>query len=149
MNKSLDHRHHLQSLDGIRGLAITMVFFHHYYPRNVHNPIGLLSGFGWMGVDLFFVLSGFLITGILYDTVSQANFFKNFYVRRALRLLPVYFVVVGLVLFVSWMNGERPTWWAVPFFLYGSNIVLDLHLPIGVAGHVQVGHLWSLSLIHI
>ena len=61
--KTLDHRHHLASLDGIRGLAILMVFFFHYYPRSARNPIGLLSGLGWLGVDLFFTLSGFLITG--------------------------------------------------------------------------------------
>jgi peptidoglycan/LPS O-acetylase OafA/YrhL len=144
--KTLDHRHHLASLDGIRGLAILMVFFFHYYPRNMHNPIGLLSGLGWLGVDLFFTLSGFLITGILYDTVSQANFFRNFYIRRGLRLLPIYFVMVGLVLCVSWFFGERPNWWALPFFLYGSNIVDNLQVGIGIGGHVDVGHLWSLAL---
>jgi peptidoglycan/LPS O-acetylase OafA/YrhL len=144
--KTLDHRHHLASLDGIRGLAILMVFFFHYYPRSARNPIGLLSGLGWLGVDLFFTLSGFLITGILYDTVSQPNFFRNFYIRRGLRLLPVYFVMVGLVLCVSWFFGERPNWWAVPFFLYGSNIVDNLQVGIGIGGHVDVGHLWSLAL---
>jgi peptidoglycan/LPS O-acetylase OafA/YrhL len=143
---SLDHRHHLQSLDGVRGLAILMVFFFHYYPRNMHNPVALFSGLGWLGVDLFFNLSGFLITGILFDTVKQAHFFKNFYMRRALRLLPVYFVMVAVVLCISWFYGERATWWAVPYFLYGSNIVDNLHASTGIGYHIDVGHLWSLAL---
>ncbi|MGD0348599.1 MAG: acyltransferase [Terracidiphilus sp.] len=146
MTQSLDHRHHLESLDGIRGIAILMVFFFHYYPRNTHNPVALLSGLGWLGVDLFFTLSGFLITGILYDTASQAHFFRNFYVRRALRLLPVYFIVVAVIFGVGWLYGERPNWWALPYFLYGSNIVQNLNISIGVGRHLQIGHLWSLAL---
>lgn len=146
MTQSLDHRHHLQSLDGIRGLAILMVFFFHYYPRSTRNPIALFSGLGWLGVDLFFTLSGFLITGILIDTVSQPKFFKNFYIRRGLRILPVYLVMTVVVLLVSWFRGAPPTWWAIPYFFYGSNIILNLHLPIGLLQGLDVGHLWSLAL---
>lgn len=145
MTQALDHRRHLKSLDGIRGIAILMVFFFHYYPRSARNPVGLLAGLGWLGVDLFFTLSGFLITGILYDTVSQPNFFQNFYMRRALRLMPVYLVMVGVVLCVSCCFGEYPNWWAIPFFLYGSNIVNNLRISTGI-GHLDTGHLWSLAL---
>ena len=89
---------HIDSLDGLRGLAILLVFFYHYLPRNLHNPLSWLASVGWTGVDLFFVLSGFLITGILYDTREAGNFFRAFYAQRALRLFPVYFVAVGIVL---------------------------------------------------
>jgi peptidoglycan/LPS O-acetylase OafA/YrhL len=54
--------------------------------------------------------------------------------------------MVAIVLAVSAGFGEHPTWWALPFFFYGSNIIGNLQLPLGVGGHVQLGHLWSLSL---
>jgi peptidoglycan/LPS O-acetylase OafA/YrhL len=78
MSQTLDHRHHIRSLDGLRGIAILMVFFFHYYPRTPVTPVSLLSGLGWLGVNLFFTLSGFLITGILFDTRLQAGFFASF-----------------------------------------------------------------------
>src|ERR1700690_1004784 len=92
---------HIDSLDGIRGVAILLVFLFHYMPRNPRNPLSWLASLGWSGVDLFLVLSGFLITGILYDTRESKNFFKVFYVRRALRLFPLYFFAVGIVLLVA------------------------------------------------
>ena len=73
------------ALDGIRALAFLMVFAQHY----------LQMLWGWTGVDIFFVLSGFLITGILYDTRDQAHRVRNFYVRRTLRIFPLYY---GLML---------------------------------------------------
>ena len=146
MIQTMDHRHHIRSLDGLRGIAILLVFFFHYYPRTPVTPVSLLAGLGWLGVNLFFSLSGFLITGILFDTRMQAGFFRKFYARRALRLFPVYIVMVIVVLAVSAHFGEHPTWWALPFFLYGSNIVGNLQLPLGVGHHIELGHLWSLSL---
>jgi peptidoglycan/LPS O-acetylase OafA/YrhL len=142
----LDHRRHLKGLDGIRGVAIVMVFAFHYYPRRPHDPLGLLASLGWLGVDLFFTLSGFLITGILYDTVSQPHFFRNFFARRALRLFPVYIVMVAVALTVIYLAGLRPTLWAIPFFVYGANIVEDLERNTGLGNIVQLGHLWSLAL---
>jgi peptidoglycan/LPS O-acetylase OafA/YrhL len=147
MTQPLNHRHHLRSLDGIRGFAILLVFFFHYYPRKQpHDPLGLLAGIGWSGVDLFFTLSGFLITGILYDTLGESNFFKNFYMRRALRLFPVYILLVAIVLVVAEAAHNHPTIWALPYFVYGSNIIGNLRLPIGVGGPLELGHLWSLAL---
>ena len=77
----------LQSLDGLRG-----VFFHHQreWIPTLNVPILFAKtylGLGWMGVDLFFVLSGFLITGILLDTREASNYFSGFYARRSLRIL--------------------------------------------------------------
>ena len=77
---------HIPQLDGIRGIAILLVI--------LHNESGLFPSLhlqrvfanGWMGVDLFFVLSGFLITGILVDSRSEDRYFRTFYARRALRI---------------------------------------------------------------
>jgi peptidoglycan/LPS O-acetylase OafA/YrhL len=88
----------IAQLDGIRGLAVLLVLFFHYVWSQVHVTPGTLPAqvmkcFLWTysGVDLFFVLSGFLITGILLDNAPAGNFFKVFYIRRACRILPLYF----------------------------------------------------------
>ena len=95
----------LQSLEGLRAIAIILVFFHHikdFIPA-VNQPLGYLQlylGQAWIGVDLFFVLSGFLITGILMETREAGNYFSGFYGRRILRIFPLYYsVLVGLILF--------------------------------------------------
>lgn len=87
-------RNHYPALDGLRGVAILLVVF-------LHN-FGFMSYFffGWLGVDLFFVLSGFLITEILLNTVGQKNFLKNFYVRRVLRIFPLFYLVLVICLLI-------------------------------------------------
>lgn len=84
-------------LDGLRGLAIAAVFWFHYRIEP-HSP----GEWGWTGVDLFFALSGFLITGILFDSLGERHYFRNFYIRRALRIFPLYWglwcVFVALML---------------------------------------------------
>src|SRR4051794_5441003 len=145
LRDTIDHRQHFKSLDGLRGIAILMVFFFHRYPRHPHDPIGLLSGGGWTGVELFFVLSGFLITGILYDTLGQRRYFLNFYARRTLRLLPVYLVTFAVVMAIGPAFGLIYSWWDVPFLLYASNIVEDLRRYPQFGG-LGVSHLWSLAV---
>ena len=81
---------HISELDGIRGLAIVMVMFYHCFP-------GYLTGLGWVGVDLFFVLSGFLITGILLDSKSKNKYYFNFIGRRILRIFPIYYLVLFII----------------------------------------------------
>jgi peptidoglycan/LPS O-acetylase OafA/YrhL len=144
---SLGSSKHIDSLDGLRGIAILLVFFFHYLPRNARNPLSLLASLGWTGVDLFFVLSGFLITGILYDTRESPNFLTAFYARRALRLLPVYLLAVGLVLISSFMLRVPISWEAVPFFIYGANIMLPLkHGAPDFTPYFSCVHFWSLAL---
>lgn len=100
-------------LDGLRGLAIAAVFWFHYR-IHPHSP----GEWGWVGVDLFFALSGFLITGILFDSLGEQHYFRNFYIRRALRIFPLYW---GLwCVFVVLMLAQQrfpPAFLAWPFYL--------------------------------
>jgi peptidoglycan/LPS O-acetylase OafA/YrhL len=104
MNAVQSHR--LAALDGIRGFAIGLVLAHHFFELTAPEP-GLMDRVafgiaesGWIGVDLFFVLSGFLITGILYDTRDSQRYFVNFYARRTLRIFPLYYATLFLFFIV-------------------------------------------------
>src|SRR5690242_17907758 len=87
---------HLPVLDGVRGLAILLVMAHHSFvlqPQSQFEAmLSEVAALGMFGVDLFFVLSGFLITGILLDTKGTPNQLGNFYVRRVLRIFPLYYL---------------------------------------------------------
>ncbi len=87
---------HLRSLDVIRGVAILMVVIWHYLPRDCSTPSYLVysTRLFWSGVDLFFVLSGFLISSILLENVQKRNYFQVFYARRSARILPLYVLVL-------------------------------------------------------
>jgi peptidoglycan/LPS O-acetylase OafA/YrhL len=87
----------IPELDGLRALAIIPVLFAHSIPIE-YSRFLVLAEYGWVGVDLFFVLSGFLITGILLDSKGEAGYFRNFYARRVLRIWPVYFALLFVVL---------------------------------------------------
>jgi peptidoglycan/LPS O-acetylase OafA/YrhL len=90
-------RQKIPQLDAVRGIAILVVIFHNYSSQLTSLPLQSLFRDGWMGVDLFFVLSGFLITGILLDTKQSAGHFKNFYAKRCLRIWPLYYSVFLLM----------------------------------------------------
>jgi peptidoglycan/LPS O-acetylase OafA/YrhL len=83
----------IPALDGVRGLAVTMLVLSHFMiSDHWHgNAVWNVLHGGWLGVDMFFVLSGFLITGILIDTKSSKSYFLNFYKRRTLRIFPLYY----------------------------------------------------------
>jgi len=86
-------------LDGLRACAIVAVIVCHvnqayggpFMAGVIDGPLAMVLGSGWIGVDLFFVLSGFLITGILYDSKGSDGYFRNFYARRILRIMPLYY----------------------------------------------------------
>ncbi|HEY4884800.1 MAG TPA: acyltransferase [Myxococcales bacterium] len=96
---------HLPGLDGVRGFAILMVMGVHFVgdvtPRNFGERLAVkLGNYGVLGVDVFFVLSGFLITGLLLDAKGESHYFRNFYARRTLRIFPLYYFVLALLFLV-------------------------------------------------
>jgi len=134
----------MPELDVLRGIAIlVVVLYHGLYWSGANAPAGSfahlaiqLTVFGWLGVNLFFVLSGFLITGILLDTKHSPTYYRRFYTRRALRILPAYLaIVVALVVF----HQASPRSIAVSL-LFMANYNADL----GIAQ--AYGPLWSLSV---
>jgi peptidoglycan/LPS O-acetylase OafA/YrhL len=98
-----------------------------------------------MGVDLFFALSGFLITGILFDSLSNPHYFRNFYVRRVLRIFPLYYGVLLILFFVfrpSWHSGRQ----FYVLLLYLQNTPFWWHGSQSVQIKNATGHLWSLAV---
>lgn len=140
-------------LDGVRGLAVLFVILFHSSKIRATAPIDdlyfLYTRSTWIGVDLFFVLSGFLITGILYDTKSQSSYFRSFYWRRTVRIFPLYYLVVAFCIFVGpqlpffgdpGAPDPRPNqWW---YWLYLSNYLVALE---GFS-HSMLGPTWSLAI---
>ncbi|PJJ76593.1 peptidoglycan/LPS O-acetylase OafA/YrhL [Thermoflavifilum aggregans] len=136
---------HIPALDGLRGMAILLVLLYHCFPF-------FITKLGWTGVDLFFVLSGFLITGILLDTKHEKGYYKNFIIRRILRIFPLYYLVL-CVLFIFiplfgldqvrghqfgfYQNHQK---W---FWLYMQNWLYSLQ---GFPSNHALVHFWSLAV---
>jgi peptidoglycan/LPS O-acetylase OafA/YrhL len=140
----------IRELDGLRGLAVAMVVMGHY----VHHPSLKYFGpqWGWMGVDLFFVLSGFLITSILLRTVEKHSTLKTFYARRTLRIFPLYYLVLGVYFLASASVGRPQPWNTTAIYLFFMQAILPptiTHLRIVPhPGWTIMGFsvLWSLSV---
>lgn len=150
----------IPQLDGLRGVAIAMVVLYHYFSLHFTASRGSILGyllyparFGWSGVDLFFVLSGFLIGGILLDAKGSSNYFQVFYIRRFLRIVPIYYaLLVAFFALMAWF-GEHPNrfWpWTIEenlprytYFLFLQDIWASIYNSLGSA---PLAVYWSLSV---
>ncbi|HET9278781.1 MAG TPA: acyltransferase [Flavitalea sp.] len=117
----------IRELDGLRGIAILLVVSFHYINNQLihvsNQPAKILStitSFGWIGVDLFFVLSGFLIGNILIRNKGSKRYFPTFFIRRMLRIIPNYYLLVGVFLLI----GIIP-YFSGNYFLTGNRIFPD------------------------
>jgi peptidoglycan/LPS O-acetylase OafA/YrhL len=147
---------HIPALDGVRAIAIVAVFAYHTIRTNhAEGPISkvlvALGAGGWMGVDMFFVLSGFLITGILLDTRGAEGYFRTFALRRALRILPLYYVaLIALLLGTTLMTGAAGVEGAALrsaqgwYWTHLANVLVARDGFPGAPLHT--GHFWSLAV---
>ncbi|MBE7175235.1 MAG: acyltransferase [Mucilaginibacter polytrichastri] len=143
MHNHLTHRH-IPYLDGIRGMAILLVLIFHCF------DVFRVAVAGWIGVDLFFVLSGFLITGILLRAKNQDHYFRNFLVRRSLRIFPLYYLFLFLFFFAipslfplllgDLRYYQQHTVW---FLFYAQNWLYSFD---GFPQSYMFHHLWSLAI---
>jgi peptidoglycan/LPS O-acetylase OafA/YrhL len=150
-------RGRLLEVDGLRGVAILMVLTYHYVTAisAPHHPIWRLvtsaCSLFWSGVDLFFVLSGFLIAGILMEVKSSGSYFRTFYLRRAHRIFPLYFGWLLLLFIGTTFNAdghfgtrlfspEVPIWAYSLFVQNNIPLLLNKELPLWMAMS------WSLAL---
>lgn len=139
----------IKELDGLRGIAVLAVIDRHY--MSWMPKLG--APYGWLGVDLFFVLSGFLITSILLGLRNEERYFAVFYSRRALRIFPPYFVGLAVYLAISFAMGMAGSWkmWLSYLFYYSSLVNAQPALITGVnrvplAVALGLAVLWSLSV---
>jgi peptidoglycan/LPS O-acetylase OafA/YrhL len=141
-------RRQIPALDGIRGLAIIWVVLHNTTAMplapsgRLLHVLPLLTNAGWIGVQLFFALSGFLITGGLLDTRGSPHYFRDFYTKRALRILPLYYTVLFVLLvLLPWLASPLAPFSSAhqaPLWLFTANWAGSL--PYGF------GHFWSLAI---
>lgn len=147
---------HKPELDGIRGIALLAVMLSHGGPYIDRTTVlSKLFAYamipGWSGVELFFVLSGFLITGILLKSKKAENYFSSFYARRFLRIFPIYYFVltVGLVAatHVSWWNAVLPAAGKtrLAYYFYAQNWPMFWPHHLFLKSNV-FGHFWSLAV---
>ncbi len=120
---------YIKELDGVRFLAFALVFIHHnqLFDNSVYR---FIAERGWIGVDLFFVLSSYLLTRILFIEYKQTGKLniKNYYLRRILRIWPIYFLYVFII-------SDLPDKY---FTLFASNVYASVY-------RVSVGHVWTIS----
>ena len=145
------------ALDGLRAFAVMLVFLHHYAPLRNVAFVSSFCNWGWLGVQLFFVLSGFLITGILWDGRNASNRLRNFYGRRIVRILPLYYGVwigaLALSPILHWLWSPYYVLWFLHLgnllrflpWLHGSGLYFE-HLHASSGFMLRTGHLWSLCV---
>lgn len=143
---------YVPEVDGLRGIAIFLVLVHHFAPHVQNIWVERELHTGWIGVDLFFAVSGFLITGILVRTREDRRYYSNFYVRRALRIFPLYYLLLFILFtliprmqggpyFETAFVGESgsPLW----YVFYLGNVREAI---VGDGPGYLLAPLWSLSI---
>jgi peptidoglycan/LPS O-acetylase OafA/YrhL len=154
LKPSLGGPAHVPALDGLRGIAALMVLFYHFIICAMQAPGGSLAGYfykvfrhTYSGVDLFFVLSGFLITGILLNDIGKPKWLTRFWIRRTFRIIPIYVAFLCLVCLFSglfkgmtggFFEAPEPRW---PYFLMLQNIQMAIQNSFG-----SWGITWSLAI---
>ena len=150
----------IRELDGLRGVAIAMVVFFHYFqitlavrPGSALAYLQAAARLSWTGVDLFFVLSGFLIGGILLDSRASTNYYSVFYKRRFFRIVPIYVVTLLLTAVLislgqgptggrfAWVTSEGAPWYA--YFTFTQNFWMAHARSFGCNGLAMT---WSLAV---
>lgn len=139
----------IAGLDGLRSIAIVLVLLRHLViggdaNRGWRSAFIKLADAGWIGVDLFFVLSGFLITGILLRSKGRRHKFRNFYARRSLRIFPLYYFALCVVFLLAPLFGcvavafrDQLSFWAY---------VANFRANDAAAQCLNIGHFWSLAI---
>jgi peptidoglycan/LPS O-acetylase OafA/YrhL len=148
----------LPTLDGLRGLAVIGVMLTHFAgqgvaPGWIGEVIQSVANFGAYGVDLFFVLSGFLITGILIESKGGSHFFRSFYMRRVLRIFPLYFGILLFFLVLVPLIRNIPSHSRDAYaqqgwlWLFSSNVIMAIRDQwIFNTKWLALGHFWSLAV---
>jgi peptidoglycan/LPS O-acetylase OafA/YrhL len=125
---------YLPALDGLRGMAVLLVVLFHCFTLP----------FGWVGVNLFFVLSGFLITRILLERQAQADYFTRFYRNRVLRIFPLYFTVIVFYFIIQYLlYGANMPHSPLYFLFFLQNF---LYAKTGFTHTTALQHTWSLAI---
>jgi peptidoglycan/LPS O-acetylase OafA/YrhL len=141
------------ALDGLRGVAVLLVFLFHYggglkSPNPALHLLGTITSMGWIGVQMFFALSGFLITGSLWESINEKYLIRNFFIRRALRILPLY----GIALLVSAVgaylfDANSSTFQALIIYVF---MLQDIPILSTMAQYYfnpyPLYHLWSIAV---
>ena len=147
------HQGYIKGLDGLRAIAILLVMFGHIssslnWPVEsaFQKPFNLLTNMGWVGVQLFFVLSGFLITQILLKDRAKPNYFKNFYIRRSLRIFPIYYLTLLFFFVLIPLIYGIPEWLgdSVDDQIWFWTYLQNWNRPF--SNHGALAPLWSLAI---
>jgi peptidoglycan/LPS O-acetylase OafA/YrhL len=158
----------IPELDGLRGIAIILVILLHYFYQTTPAPahpatlaghfygwFRMCAALGWTGVDLFFVLSGFLIGGILMDVKDSASYYKTFYVRRFYRIVPIYYLwILGYIFLLFTVRDGVSSYISDPFnptlkggvlwlFAFIQRVTFDKYMTLGWVWLVPT---WSLAV---
>ena len=149
---SIKYRGHIAELDAMRAIGLCMVLTNHFWMRALSEVVFQIGELGWIAMDSFFVMSGFLITGILLDTKDKPNYFSTYYARRALRIFPLYYLTLilwyGISRYTNYGIGYRdllahwgsPAWFA--FYLGNVKAAMVGKWP-SIFGYAP---LWSLQV---